>query len=218
MKRLNILLADDHHTTLTGLRTVLESQEGWRVCGEATNGPEAVEKAKHLQPDVVVMDFGLSGMNGVEATRRIRDSLPDTEVVILTMHKLKTLAREALAAGARGFVLKTERNRQLVEAVKMVAEHKVFYSAEALETALPAIQDNGSAGASAELPHPSLTARECEVIRMIADGKRSKEIAATLKISAKTVDVHKSHISRKLNLHSTAELVRYAIRTRLAEL
>lgn len=218
MKPLRILLADDHHMTLTGLRTVLESQEGWRVCGEATNGPEAVEKAKHLKPDVVVMDFGLSGMNGVEATRRIRELLPDTEVVILTMHKLKTLAQEALAAGARGFVLKTERNGHLIAAVKKAAEHKMAYTEEALETTLPSDQGSSLAGASSEAPDSSLTDREREIIRLIANGKTTKQVADVLHISIKTADVHRNNIMHKLRLHNAVELVRYAIRTKLVDL
>lgn len=218
MKPLSILLADDHHATLAGLRAVLESQEGWQVCGEATTGTEAVEKAMRLKPNVVVMDFGLPGMNGVEATRRIRESLPGTEVVILTMHKMKTLTQEALAAGARGFVLKTERNGHLIAAVKEVAKHKMAYSTEALEAALPASQNGNKEDTDTEMPDPRLTERECEIIRLIAKGRTTKQVADTLRISIKTADVHRNNIMHKLHLHNAVELVRYAMRTGLAKL
>ncbi|MFA6564916.1 MAG: response regulator transcription factor [Verrucomicrobiia bacterium] len=215
MKRLRILLADDHHITLAGLRTVLQSQPGWTICGEANTGCEAIEKARHLKPDVVVMDFSMPEMDGLEATRRIRELLPNTEVLFLTMHESGTLAEEALGAGARGFVLKTEVNRLLVASVRKLAEHKLSYTAKAADMVLEAVRQHGSTSASAKAMDPSLTPRQCEVVRLIAGGKTTKEIAATLNISIKTADVHRNNIMRKLNLHNAAELVHYAIRTKL---
>ncbi len=217
MKPLRILLADDHQVTLTGLRTVLESQEGWQVCGEAKTGREAVEKARHLKPDVVVMDFSMPEMNGLEATREIRKWLPETEVLILTMHESGTLAQEALAAGARGFVLKTEATRQLIAAVKKLAEHKLSYTQKASDMVLETSRQTGLTSGSAEMPSSSLTERECEVIRLVAAGKKSREIAAALNISVKTADVHRSHILSKLKLNGIADLVRYAIRAKLVD-
>ena len=217
MRPLRILLADDHQITLTGLRTVLESQAGWQICGEARTGREAVEKAGHLEPDMVVMDFSMPEMNGLEATREIRKLLPETEVLILTAFESGTLAQEALAAGARGFVLKTEVNRQLVAAVKKLAEHKLSYTQKASDLVLETSRQTSSASGSAEVPSPSLTEREHEVIRMVAAGKKSKEIAAALNISVRTADVHRSHILSKLKLHGTADLIRYAIRAKLVD-
>ena len=195
----------------------MESQAGWQICGEAKTGREAVEKARHLKPDVVVMDFSMPGMNGVEATREIHQWLSETEVLFLTMHESGALAQEALAAGARGFVLKSEATRQLVAAVKKLAEHKLSYTQKTLETVLEIARQAGLASGSAEVPNPSLTEREREVIRMVAAGKKSKEIAAALNISVRTADVHRSHILGKLKLQGTADLVRYAIRAKLVE-
>ena len=212
MNPLRLLLVDDHEVVLAGLRVILESQDGWQVCGEATTGREAVEKARQLQPDVVVMDFSLPGMNGVEATRQIRQLLPGTEVVILTMHESGTLTQEALAAGARGFVLKAEANSQLVAAVKRVAAHKLSYTRKAATLVLEATRQNN---AHVESDASTLTEREREVLCLIAEGKRSKEIALALNVSVRTTEAHRNNIMRKLKLHGTADLVRYAIRTQL---
>lgn len=217
MQSLRILLADDHQITLEGLRTVLESQEGWQVCGEARTGREAVEQAERLKPDVVVMDFSMPEMNGLEATRRIRERLPDTEVLFLTMHESGTLAEAAQAAGARGFVLKTEARSQLVAAVKKVAEHGRGYSKKVSDLMQGAGRTNDASPGLACAADPSLTLRECDIVRMIAGGKRTKEIAVTLDMSVKTAETHRIRIMHKLNFHSVAELVRYAIRTRLVD-
>jgi DNA-binding NarL/FixJ family response regulator len=215
MKPLRILLADDHQITLAGLRTVLESQEGWQICGEATTGREAVEQARHLKPDVVVMDFSMPEMNGLEATRRIRECLPDTEVLILTMHESRTLAQEALAIGARGFVLKTEANGKLIAAVKKVSEHQVFYTQKASKMVLEAVEQNNVTSATTETENPALTPREQEVVRLIASGKTTKQVAESLQISIKTAEVHRNNIMHKLDLHNAVDLVRYAIRSNL---
>jgi DNA-binding NarL/FixJ family response regulator len=217
MKRLRILLADDHHITLSGLRAVLELQPGWDICGEAKTGREAVEMATLLKPDVVVMDFSMPEMNGVEATRRIRGLLPSTEVLILTALESGTLAEEALGAGARGFVLKTEVNHQLIAAIKKLAGHKMSYTTKASDLVLEAVQKNNSTNGPSNATDQPLTPRECEVIRLIAGGKRSKEIGVALDMGVRTVDAHRNHIIRKLNLHSAADLVRYAIRAKLME-
>lgn len=217
MKQLRILLVDDHQVVLAGLRTVLESQEGWKICGEAVTGREAIEKARRLKPDVVVMDFSMPEMNGLEATREIRKWLPDTEVLILTMHESGTLAEEALVAGARGFVLKAEASRHLVAAVKNLAEHRLGYTKKTSDMVLETVRQNNLASAPVATSQ-TLTPRECEILRHIAKGKRSKDIAATLNMNVKTVDVHRNNIMRKLNLHSAVELVHYAIREKLVGL
>ena len=217
MRTLRLLLADDHQMTVTGLRTVLESQAGWYVCGEARTGLEAVEKAGRLRPDIVVMDVSMPELNGLEATRRIRSLLPGTEVLIFTMHESKTLVQEALAAGARGFILKTEVNHQLVATVKKLADHVLSYSAKASEVVMEPVQSNGSTSALAATENPELTPRECEVVRLIAAGKTCKEVAVALNISVKTADVHRTNILRKLKLHNAAELVRYAVHVRLVD-
>ena len=217
MKRLRILLVDDHQITLEGLRIVLESQDGWQVCGEAKTGIEAVEKAVALKPDLVIMDFSMPEMNGLEATRRIHEKLPDTEVLILTMHESKALAEAALAAGARGFVLKTETKSLLVDAVKKMVAHKKGYTRKVSDLVMGIGQKNDYVTGLPHAADPFLTPRECDIIRMIAGGQRTKEIAVSLDMCVKTVEAHRSNIMRKLNFHSTAEMVRYAIRARLVD-
>ena len=214
---LRLLLVDDHQMTLEGLRSVLESQHGWHVCGEAKTGLEAVEKAGRLKPDIVVMDISMPELNGLEATRRIRKLLPATEVLIFTMHESRTLVQEALAAGARGFVMKTEVNRQLIAIVKNLANHEISYSPKTSAIMMDPDRPNGSAGALEEKDDAALTPRECEVIRLIAGGQTCKEVASTLNISAKTADVHRTNILHKLKLRNAAELVRYAVHARLVE-
>ncbi len=217
MRTLRFLLADDHQVTIAGLRSVLESRADWHVCGEARTGLEAVEKAGRLKPDIVVMDISMPELSGLEATRRIRRLLPATEVLIFTMHESRTLVQEALAAGARGFVLKTEVSRQLIATVKKLADHVLSYSAKASEVVMEPVQPNGFTSASTVMENPALTPRECEVVRLIAAGKTCKEIAAALNISFKTADVHRTNILRKLKLHNVAEVVRYAIHVRLVD-
>ena len=212
---LRFLLADDHDMTLTGLRNVLELQPDWHVCGEARTGLEAVVMAGRLKPDIVIMDISMPELDGLEATRRIHKLVPDTEVLIFTMHESKVLIQEALAAGARGFMLKTEIGRQLVTIVKNLANHAIAYSQQAsaivMETASPA----GTGNLSQAVDGSALTPRECEIIRLIAEGKTSKEIATALTISVKTADVHRGNILNKLKIHNVAELVRYAVRAGL---
>jgi len=211
MKSLRILLADDHELLRQGLRTLIEDQSGWQVCGEATTGREAVAKARELKPDIVVMDFTMPELNGMEATRQIRAALPRTEVLLLTMHESEELVREVLAAGARGYVLKSDAGRALVDALKALAEQKPYFtskiSALVLEGYLnPITREN-----------PALTPREREIVQLVAEGRSTKELADRLGISPKTAETHRTNLMRKLNLHSVSEVVRYAIRNKFVE-
>ena len=211
MKSLRILLADDHELLRQGLRTLIEDQSGWQVCGEATTGREAVTKARELKPDIVVMDFTMPELNGMEATRQIRAALPRTEVLLLTMHESEELVREVLAAGARGYVLKSDAGRVLVDALKALADQKPYFtskiSALVLEGYLnPITREN-----------PALTPREREIVQLVAEGRSTKELADRLGISPKTAETHRTNIMRKLNVHSVSEVVRYAIRNKLVE-
>lgn len=213
MKALRILIADDHDIVREGLRRLLQSQPRWSICDEAANGREAVTKAKLLKPDVVVMDFSMPELNGLEATRQIRKALPRTEVLILTMHDSEPLAREILAAGARAFVLKTHAKAQLIPAVAALAEHKPYFdskiSALLLETFLdPSSRRAGASSATGD----RLTPREREVVQLIAEGRTSKEVATRLNVSVKTVETHRTNIMNKLDLHSASQLVLYAVR------
>ncbi len=206
-----ILIADDHDVVRSGVRAILEGQEGWEVVGEAANGKEAVDKALATRPDVVVLDYGLPVMNGIEATRQIRARVAGAEVLIFTMHDTATLVREILEAGARGFLLKSDARRFLIAAVESLAAHKPFFTSQVSETLLETFLAKGAATDSV------LTAREKSVVQLIAEGQTNKKIADVLSISLKTVETHRASAMRKLNLDTTAALIRYAIRNKIVE-
>src|SRR5688572_15294770 len=211
MKSLRILLADDHEMVRQGLRAVIEEQHGWEVCGEARTGREAVNKACELKPDIIVMDFTMPELNGMEATRQIHAALPRTQILILTMHESEELVREVLAAGARGYMLKSDAGRAMVDAIQALADQKPYFTSKVSALVLhgylnPTTREN-----------PTLTPREREIVQLVAEGKSTKEVADKLKISPKTAETHRTNIMRKLNFHSVSDLVRYAIRNRLVE-
>lgn len=211
MKRLRILLADDHEMVLKGLRATIAERFGWEVCGEARTGREAVAKARELHPDIVVMDFAMPDLNGLEATRQIRSEHPRTEVLILTMHESENLVREILAAGARGYLLKTDAGEILVQAIQALSEHKPYFTSQAAAVILqgylkPEAREN-----------VKLTPREREIVQLIAEGKATKEVAEILGISIKTAETHRTNLMRKLKLHSATDLVRYAIRNQIIQ-
>ena len=210
---LRILVADDHDVVRQGVRAMLEAHPGWEVCGEAADGHKAVEQARRLTPDVVVLDVGMPGRNGLEAAREILQALPGTEILILTMHESQQLIREIVAAGARGFVLKSDAGRTLIAAVEALEEHKPFITSRVSELVLEVYRQESPAGAGR--PAADLTAREREVVQIIAEGNSSRQAALQLGISVKTVESHRTNAMRKLDLHSVGELVRYAIRKNL---
>lgn len=217
MKDVNILIADDHELMRDGIKARLEKQPGWKVCAEASDGRRAVELAVRLQPAVAVLDIAMAELNGIDAARQIRKGCPDTEVLILTMQESEDLIREALAAGARGFVLKTDAGRLLTAAVEALLQHKPFFTAIVSDVLLAGFLDaDRKAGAVAGTPS-RLTPREREVLQLLAEAKTSKEAAARLGVSVKTVDAHRANIMRKLDLHSVTELVRYAVRNKIIE-
>ena len=202
--KLKILLVDDHALVRRGFRRMLEDETSFQVVGEASDGLEAVTRAEELRPDVVVMDCALPQINGVEATRRILAKLPDTAVLMLSMHSEDTLIRQALAAGARGYILKNAMDLDLVSAIKKVAEGKMVVD--------PQIKLDGSMKGERDT---GLTPRELEILQHIVAGKSNKEIASDLKLSVNTVSVHRANIMDALGIHKTAELVVYAIRNGL---
>ena len=205
--RLTVLLVDDHALVRKGFRRILEDDPGIFVVGEASEGEQAVRLALELKPNVVVMDCALPGINGIDATRHIRAKMPDATVLMLSMHSEDTLVRQALEAGARGYILKNALELDLVSAIKRVAQgHLVLDPQLAKPSALKGERDSG------------LTARELEVLRHIVAGKSNKEIAAELGLSANTVGVHRANIMDTLGIHKTAELVVYAIRNGLVTL
>jgi DNA-binding NarL/FixJ family response regulator len=213
---IRVLLADDHDVVRQGLHKLLEDHEDWEVCGEASNGREAVDMAKKLKPDVAVIDLSMPELNGLEATREIRKELPETEVLVLTMHENDELIRESLIAGARGYVLKTDAGRRLVDAIEALSRHQPFFTARVSATLLDAFREYGAKREKTSVFNV-LTDRERRVIQLLAEGKRSKQIASLLGISVKTVESHRATIMRKLGFHSVTDLVHYAIRNMLVE-
>ena len=209
-----ILVVDDHAVVRRGVRSLLESQEGWEVCGEATTGRDAVEQSRRLRPDVVVMDLSLPELNGLDATRHILKDAPETEVLVLTMHQSEELARDVLQAGARGYVLKSDADENLIAAVESLRQHKPFLTPTVTEFVLDGyIRD----GADQDAVRGVVTAREREIIQLIAEGKSNKKAASALSISVKTIEAHRANIMRKLHLRSVSDLVRYAIRNKIVQ-
>ncbi len=205
--KITVLLVDDHSLVRRGFRRILEDEPGLLVVGEASDGEEAVKMTFDLQPQVIVMDCALPGINGIQATRRILEVLPDTRVLMLSMHPEETLVRQALDAGAKGYILKNAMDLELGSAVRRIA---------AGETVLDG-QLSKPAGLKGERDY-GLTARELEILQLIVDGKSNKEIAAALDLSSNTVAVHRANIMDALGLHKTAELVVYAIRNGLVNI
>jgi DNA-binding NarL/FixJ family response regulator len=206
-----ILIADDHDVVRSGLRAILEEQTGWEVVAEAGDGLDAVDKAVATRPDIVVLDYSLPVLNGVEATRQIRARVPGVEVLIFTMHDTEALIRDVLEAGARGFLLKSDAKRFLISAVETLAAHKPFFTGMVSEALLGTYLAKGSSVESL------ISAREKSVVQLIAEGRTNKEIADLLAISLKTVETHRAAAMRKLNVTTTAGLIRYAIRNKFIE-
>jgi DNA-binding NarL/FixJ family response regulator len=207
---IRILLVDDHDAVRRGLRAMLESRPGWQVCGEASDGRTAVKMAAQLRPDIAVLDLELPALNGLEATRLIKKEHPEIEVLIYTMYDTEELIRKVLAAGARGYVLKSDAGEHLLDAVETLSHHKPFLTPVASETVLEGfLESRRREGQSI------LTNREREIVQLLAEAKANKEIAAALCISVKTVETHRATIMRKLGLNSIVELVHYAIRNSL---
>jgi DNA-binding NarL/FixJ family response regulator len=212
---LRILIVDDHAVVRRGVRSLLESHEGWEVCGEATTGRDAVAQSLRLRPDVVIMDLSLPELNGLDATRQILKAAPETEVLVLTMHHSEELARDVLQAGARGYVLKADADENLIAAVDSLQRHKPFLTSSVTEFVLDDYVRR--LGAHDDLALVGVTAREREIIQLVAEGQSNKEAAATLGISVKTIEAHRLSVMRKLHLHSVSDLVRYAIRNKIVQ-
>lgn len=212
-----ILVADDHHVVRAGLRALLESRTGWQVCAEASNGREAVDKAGKLKPDVAVLDIAMPLLNGVEATRQIHKLSPKTEILILTMHDSDTLVQEVMEAGARGYVLKDDADRDLISAVDALRQHQPYLSSRASDAASRASALPGSTAYRDRPARSRLTPREREIVQLLAEGKSNKEVADLLGISVKTAETHRANIMLKMDFHSITELVRYAVRNKMIQ-
>jgi DNA-binding NarL/FixJ family response regulator len=204
LKMVRVFLADHHSLIRGGLRTLLRARSDFSICGEADNGIEAVKLAIQAKPNVVVMNVNLPDINGIEATRQIRKALPDTEILIFTAENNEDIMRESLKAGARGYLLKmAASDDQIIVAIETVAQHRGYYSGFLAEKLLRSGHDGSQ-----------LTMREREILHLIAEGRRSREIAQMLGISLRTVETHRAAGMRKLHLHSIADVVHYAMRGR----
>jgi DNA-binding NarL/FixJ family response regulator len=202
--KITVLLVDDHSLVRRGFRRMLEDEPDISVVGEADDGEDAIRLARELKPKVIVMDCALPRMNGLDATRQILDDLPETAILMLSMHSESTWVRQAMDAGAKGYILKNAINLELGSAVRRVAAGDTIFDPQVeTRTALKGERNDG------------LTPRELEVLRMIVEGKSNKEIATELDLSANTVAVHRANIMNALGIHKTAELVVYAIRSGL---
>ena len=206
-----IVIADDHEVVRRGVRAILESKPGYDVVGEAADGIAVVKLALETKPDVALLDFSMPLLNGLEATRRIRQGSPKTEVLIFTMHDSETVIREVLEAGARGYLLKTDADMQLISAVKALSQHRPFFSSCVSETLLGDYLGKHARRTASG----ALTPREREIVQLIAEGNSNKLIGRHLELSVKTVETHRAAAMRKLGASSTADLVRYAIRNHI---
>jgi len=211
MKKIRVVLADDHTVMRAGLRSLLERQPNLEVVGEAEDGRQTVELAAALNPDVIVMDIGMPSLNGIEATRQIVAKQPNTSVVILSMHSDETYVMRAMKAGARGYLLKDSAEADLIRAIQAVSQGKSFFSPKIsrilAEDYVRLLKQKG-----VEDSYELLTSREREIVQLLAEGKSNKEVATLLNLSLYTVETHRSRVLQKLNLHSSAELVLYAVR------
>jgi DNA-binding NarL/FixJ family response regulator len=212
---IRILLADDHEVVRRGLISLLSTRPDWQVCGEARNGREAVALAVKLKPNLAILDLSMPDLNGLEATRQIRKEVPETEILVFSMYENERFVRDLLAAGARGYVLKSDVSSQLLNAVDAVSRHKPFFTSEVAERVLEGFLRLGELSAENGSAAGILTPREREIVQLLAEARSNKEVAAALGISVKTVETHRASIMRKLGITSIVDLVHYAIRNGL---
>src|ERR1700731_1770048 len=216
MRRLRILVADDHEVMGTGVRALIEQEPGWQVCGTATNGQEAVEAARKLKPDVVVLDMTMPELDGLSALREIKPTVPNTEVVIFSAYHSEEVMEALFDSGAKSYIQKSDASRHLVADLKSRVEHKPFFTSE-ISQILFAKFLSGSAGKKQNGPEHAVTSRERDVVRLLAGGNSNKEVANCLGISIRTAETHRATLMRKLGLESLAALVRYAIRNHIID-
>lgn len=214
--KIHILLADDHTILRAGLRMMLNAQPDFEVVGEAQDGRQAIQEAQRLQPDVILMDITMPDMNGIEATRQIKKLLPETKVLVLTMHEHDEYVFQALRAGASGYMLKEAADTDLISALRVIQNGQFYLSPTAQSVMVGDYLQRVRTGEEKD-SYSSLTEREREILKLVAEGYTNNQIAERLIISPKTVDTHRTHVMDKLNLHSRAELVKYAMRRGLLE-
>jgi two-component system response regulator NreC len=216
MRPLRILVADDHEVMRNGVQALLEHEPGWQVCGTAINGREAVEMAKKLKPEVVVLDLTMPELDGLAALREIKQALPNTEVLIFSAHHSEEVIEQLFDAGAKSYIQKSDAGRHLVTAIKSLAEHKPFFTPEICKILFAKFLSS-SEGKKQNGEKHTATDRERDVVRLLAQGSSNKEVATSLGISIRTAETHRATVMRKLGLDSVAALVRYAIRNNIID-
>jgi len=216
MEILRLVVADDHDLIRRGLRSLLEEQPGWKVVAEAVDGKKAVEKVLETKPDVAILDIRMPQLDGLQVARQIRNSGLKTKVLILSMHESDALIREMLDAGVRGYLLKTDAGRELVAAVETVRYNKTYFTPKVSQMVFDGYLRKVRDADGAE-PVTRLTPRQQEILKLLAKGQSSREVAEFLGLSLKTVETHRADIMRRLNCHSLSELVRYALRNSIVE-
>jgi DNA-binding NarL/FixJ family response regulator len=214
MAALRVLVADDHEIVRKGIRSLIEEREGWEVCGEASDGRDAVVKAQSLEPDIVILDISMPLLNGLEATRQIRKNRPTSQVLILSMHETEQVIQQVLEAGAMGYLFKSDAGRDLVGAIEALERNKTFFTSKVAQLVLDTFVGKRPLSESGTT---ALTAREREVVQLLAEGKSSKEIAVALDLTVKTAETHRSNLMRKLKVHSVSELVLYAVQNNIVD-
>jgi DNA-binding NarL/FixJ family response regulator len=212
-----ILIADDHAIIRESLRSLLSRRPDWQICGEATNGREAVSAAKQSRPDVVILDLSMPDLNGLEATLQIRKALPSTEILIFTMHHPEDRVRQIIAAGARGYLIKSDAVAHLEAAIEALAQHKPYFTSKVTQIMLDTVRAATGRSGVAIFGAEPLTAREREIVQLLAEGKSNKQISGLLGLTVATVQTHRTTIMHKLGVSSVAELVRYAVRNKIIE-
>lgn len=217
LNHLRILIADDHAVTRAGLRDLLSNRPGLHVCAEAATGREAVALTERYRPNIVVMDIVMPELSGLEATRRIRRLLPRTEILVFSLHYSDELVRDIVDAGASAYVLKSDASKDLLKAIKAVANHQRYFTSPATEVLTKGIYDQNLETASSGPIYQTLTGREREIVQLLAEGQSCKEIAVGLGISVKTAETHRTNVMRKLEMHSVSELVRFAVKHHMIE-
>ena len=216
MGNLKILIADDHEIIRKGIRSILSERPSWEIVGEAETGTQALEKIKSLKPDIAILDFNMPVLNGLDVTREISKQEHPCKVLVLTMHESEQMIREVIASGARGFVLKSDSARELVKAIEAIVNKRSYFTSNVNQMILgggfPDDRKN-----DIQVRRLKLTARQIEITRLLAEGKSTKDAAKALGISVKTVETHRANIMRRLELHGTTALVRYAVRNGIVQ-
>ena len=215
MCAVSVLIADDHEVVRRGIRALIQEQPGWQVVAEVTNGRDAVAKANEFQPDVAILDISMPSLNGLDATKQIAKVSPGTKVLILTVHDSDPLISKVLQAGARGYILKADAGRDLITAAKALLSDKTFFTPKVAQIVMDGYLDKGPK--ASEEGSSQITGREREIMQLLAEGKSNKEVGTILGIETKTAETHRSNLMRKLDCHSVAGIVRYAIRNHLLE-